>query len=101
MERAEPSIIRVAASRSIALKSFIFFSAIARSCSRVIEPADLAARQLGTGLQAQGLLDEEGRRRRLGDEGERLVLIHRDDGRERRAFFDIFRTGVEFPYRNP
>src|ERR1700743_718599 len=39
MERAEPSIISIAFSMSLALRSFIFASARARTCARVTLPA--------------------------------------------------------------
>ena len=38
MDRAVPAMIRSAMSRSFALRSAIFFSAISRTCARVTEP---------------------------------------------------------------
>src|SRR5439155_22627292 len=59
------------------------------------EPADLAAVGLGGALlEAEGLLDQDGRRRRLGDEGERAVLVDRDLGRRDAALL-LRRLGVE------
>src|SRR3989344_2704683 len=55
----------------------------------------VAAGRLGARLQADRLLDVEGRRRRLGDEGERLVLVDRDDGRKGRALRFLLGPGVE------
>jgi hypothetical protein len=77
------------------LRSFIFFSAIARSWVRVILPIVSRPGLARTRLQVQRLLDEVGRRRRLGDEGERLVLVDRDHGRQRRAALFLLGAGVE------
>src|SRR4051794_23312833 len=41
IERAEPTIIAVAASRSLAFMSFIFCSAISRHCATLICPASV------------------------------------------------------------
>ena len=50
----------------------------ARTCSRVRRP-DLVAVGLGRALlELQRLLDQDGSRRRLRDEGERAVLVDRD-----------------------
>ena len=51
-------------------------------------------RQAGTAVDVQLLLDEDGRRRGLAHEGERLVLVHRDLDRDDGAGL-ILRLGVE------
>src|SRR5690606_1513402 len=57
--------------------------------------SELAADELGARLDASGLLQIPGRRRRLGDEGERLVLIDGDDGRKRGALGFLLGPRVE------
>src|SRR5690606_11076173 len=42
-----------------------------------------------------GFLQVPGRRRRLGDEGERLVLVDGDDGRQRGALGNLLGASVE------
>ena len=50
---------------------------------------------LGTGRNIEGLLDQNGGRRLLGDEGEALVLVDSDHHRENVAGL-LLRGGVEF-----
>src|SRR6202007_3289790 len=54
-----------------------------------------AAGLVGAGLNAHRLLDVEGRRRGLRDEGEGLVLVDRDHGRQGRALLLLLGAGVE------
>ena len=85
IERAVPAMIFVAASMSLALRSCIFCSAIARSCAWVIVPT-LVRLRLGRALvDAERLLDQHGGRRRLGDERERAVLVDGDHDRDHGA----------------
>ncbi len=87
MLRAVPAMIFIAASMSFAVRSGIFCSAIARSLSRVSD-ADLGLVRLSAALlEAERLLDEDRRGRSLGDEGEALVRVDRDDHRDEHAFF--------------
>ena len=87
-------MIFAAASMSLAFRSFIFFSAICRSWSWVIV-ADLLAVRLGRALlERQRLLDQHRRRRALGDERERAVLVDGDHDRDHRAGVGL-RLGVE------
>jgi hypothetical protein len=53
------------------------------------------ARLLGARLQVRGLLDEVGRRRRLGLEREAAIRIDGDDGGKGRALFLVAGLGVE------
>ena len=51
--------------------------------------------KLGAGLEVHGLLDQIGRRRRLGLERERTVRIDGDHGGKGRALFRVAGLGVE------
>src|SRR3954449_9878896 len=90
IERAEPSTIFMADSIESQLRSFIFFSAISRTCALVTAPALSrpgglaplrfgrrprvgAARRPGAALDLGSLLEEEGHRRRLHLERERTI----------------------------
>src|SRR5690606_33621673 len=55
----------------------------------------LGVRALGTGLHAGGLLEQDRRRGRLGDEGEGTVRVRGDDGRNRDARLHLLRGGIE------
>ena len=77
-----PATWSIAPSRSMALRSGIFVSAIWRTWSRVTLPGLVGARVRRALLDARGLTQEERRGRRLGDERERPVLVDRDLGRD-------------------
>ncbi len=58
--------------------------------------ADLfGVRTARTRLDADRLLQQHARRRRLGDEGEAAIGIDRDDGRDRQARLELLRGGIE------
>ena len=78
MERAVPSIWSFAASRSSVLRSGSLVAAIAATWLGGDAPGDALARRLGALVDAGGLADQHRRRRRLGDERERAVLVDRD-----------------------
>ncbi len=96
-------MIFMAASTSLALRSFIFASAISRTCatvtvatvSRPVVSAPRGRLRLPTGFRLGGLLQVIRRRRRLDFHREGLVLIVGDDGRARAALFHILGLGVE------
>jgi hypothetical protein len=78
IERAVPAMIFIAASTSLALRSS---SLVLGDLADLVlgELADLGLVRLAGALgEAGGLLDQLGGRRRLGDEGERAVLVDRD-----------------------
>ena len=77
----------------MALRSGIFVSAIWRTWSLVTRGDRLAARRLRALLDARGLAQQHRRRRRLGDERERAVLVDRDLGGDHRAALAL-RRGV-------
>ena len=80
MDRAVPAIWAIAPSRSIALRSGRLVSAIWRTCAFVTCPTFSRRGFSDALLDAGGLAQQEGGRRRLGHEGERAVLVHRDLG---------------------
>ncbi len=53
-------MIFIACSIEFAFKSFIFFSAISRTCALVTEPTISLTRQLRTAFDLRGLLQEVG-----------------------------------------
>jgi hypothetical protein len=87
MERAEPAIVRTAASRSAAVMSGILVFAISSSCARVILPT----------LSVCGLAEplSSGSRRRLDDEGEGFVCKCRDDHGQGQAWLNTLGLGIE------
>ena len=85
IERAVPATCAIAPSRSMALRSGILVSAIWRTCASVTLPTFSVRAFCGALLDAGGLLEQERRRRRLGDERERPVLVDRDLGRDHHA----------------
>ena len=78
---AVPSIIRAAASRSLAGRSAILMVAISRTWSRVTRPT-VSRFAVAAPLHAGGLAEEVRGGRRLEDERERAVLEDRDLGRD-------------------
>jgi GNAT superfamily N-acetyltransferase len=88
-------MIFVAASMSLAFRSFIFFGDLAQL--RAADGARLkpCPARLRARLQLGRLLQQEARRRRLGGEGEAAVGIDGDHRRDRRALLELLRGGVE------
>ena len=85
IERAVPAMIFAAASRSLALRSANFCSRDLAQL-RLGDRADLVAVRLGRALvEPDRLADQVGGRRRLGDEGERAVLVDGDHDRDHGA----------------
>ena len=85
IERAVPATWRLAASRSLALRSGILVLAISVSWASVIVPT-VSRPGGGRALLEPGRLAQQHRRgRRLQDEGERPVLVDRDLDRDDRA----------------
>ena len=74
IERAVPAMTFRPASTSHAFRSCYFASAIERSCAWVRRPTFSRFGSPEPLLERQRLLDQHGRRRRLGDERERAVL---------------------------
>ena len=95
IERAVPATIFIAASTSFAFRSGILRSAIARSWSRDSVPTLSRFGSPEPDCEVQRLLDQHGGGRRLGDEGERAVLVHRDLDRRDLAGVGPLRRGVE------
>ena len=94
MLRAVPAMIFMAASTSLAFRSFIFSSAISRTLA-LGHRGDLVAVGLAGALfDAGGLAQKHRGRRRLGDEGEGAVFIDRDLHRDDRVAF-LLGLGVE------
>ena len=85
IERAVPAICAIAPSMSIAFRSGIFVSAIWRTWS-LVTLATVSRRGAAAPLSMPGgLAQQHRRRRRLGHERERAVLVDRDLGRDDRA----------------
>ena len=85
MLRAVPSIIRTACSTSRALRSAIFILAISSIWARVTVPT-LSLFGTPEPLAMSGrLLQQHGRRRALGDELERAVVVDAHDDRNHHA----------------
>jgi hypothetical protein len=95
MERAEPARVLIAASMFAAFMSFSLVLAISSSWARVILPTLSVWGDLGALVQLDGLLDQDGRGRRLDDEGEALVREGGDHHRQRQARLDALGLGVE------
>ena len=85
MLRAAPSIMRMAASMSLAFRSFILISAISRTLARRMVPTLVRPASPLPLSMPDGLLDQVGRGRRLGDEAERAILEDRDQRRDDHA----------------
>ncbi len=95
MERADPSIMRMAASIVSQFKSFIFCSAISRTCALVTEPATSRPGRLRAAFELRRLLEEVRHRRRAHFEGKRAVGIDRDGDGDRRALLQLLGLRVE------
>ena len=82
MERAVPATMLIAASTLAALRSGIFSSAISLNLRLGDVGHLVAVGTTGSVLQTAGLLDQNGGRGSLGDEGERTVLINGNNYRD-------------------
>ena len=88
-------MICIAASTSLAFRSFIFASAISFTWATVTVPTVCLPGVLAPRLQLGGLLQVVRRGRRLDVHGEGLVLIVGDHGRAGRTRLHVLRLGVE------
>ena len=82
IERAVPSMVRIADSMLVVLRSGSLSSAISRTCFLVTLPTLFLFGSPEPFSIFGRLLEEDRRRRRLGDEGERAVRVDRDDHRD-------------------
>jgi hypothetical protein len=85
IERAAPAIIAIADSTESVLRSGILISAIFLSCARVTDPDLVSVRLTRALFNPCFLLQQDGRGRRLEDEGEGFVGENRDLDRENRV----------------
>src|ERR1700682_84603 len=100
MERAEPSIMLIAASIVSQFKSFIFCCAISLTCAfdtcpTGSRPGGLAAGGLRRRLQLRRLFQKIGNRRRPEFEGEGFVLVYGDGDGNWHPFLHLLRLRVE------
>ena len=95
IERAEPAMVRTAASRSAAVMSFILVLAISSSWARVILPT-LSVCGVAEPLSSlMAFLIRVDRRRRLDDEGKALVRESGDHHGQRQTGLNTLGLGVE------
>jgi hypothetical protein len=88
-------MVRTAASISAAVRSGHFCCATSSSCARVTLPTLLVFGVAGALGDTRDLAQQHRRRRRLLDEGEGAIAVHRDDHGNRQTGLRALGLGVE------